>query len=130
MKINPILVSFKANAEGAKAVPQQAPVTNSIMQNNSINNVTPSYDIKTPLKYTYLGTKELPCSTIAHMYKMENGQRVVIIPKEGSTVVKSFVNSGSMNETDSQRGISHFIEHNLFNGSKNLKAGEFFEKVN
>lgn len=130
MKINPISISFKANTEGVKTNTQQSPVTVPIGQSNTIGNVTPSYDVKTPMKYTYLGTQELPCSTTAHMYKMENGQRVVIIPKDGSTVVKTYVNSGSMNEPDSERGISHFIEHNLFNGSKNLKAGEFFETVN
>lgn len=130
MKINPILVSFKSNVEGVKPASTQMSVTIPIGQSLPVVQAASDYNVKTPMKYTYLGTQNLPYSTIAHMYKMENGQRVVIIPKEGSTVIKTFVNSGSMNEPDAERGISHFIEHNLFNGSKELKPGEFFETVN
>ncbi|GBF22979.1 zinc protease, partial [Candidatus Gastranaerophilus sp. (ex Termes propinquus)] len=34
-----------------------------------------------------------------------------------------------MNEVDEKRGISHFIEHNLFNGSEGLAPGQFFKDV-
>lgn len=131
MKINPI--SFKSNVEVAKQ-PQETVVVSNPVQNSSkpqeIQSVTPVYNIKTPSKYASLGQIELPFSTKAKVYKLENGQRVVIIPKEGPTVVKTYVNVGSMNEPDRVRGISHFIEHNLFNGSNGLDAGEFFATVN
>lgn len=134
VNINPIQVSFKANTEVLK----QAKANNNTavtipMQKNTTNElatITPSYDIKVPLKYTSLGTQELPENNTAHLYKLENGQRVLIIPKKGPTVVKTYVNVGSMNEPDRVRGISHFIEHNLFNGSEGLEAGEFFATVN
>lgn len=135
MKINQIqALSFKANTEVSKLPQNDAFTTNPLQnQNNQVQDsqeVTPSYNVKVPLKYTYLGREELPCSTDAHIYKLENGQRVVIIPKKGPTVVKTYVNVGSMNEPDNVRGISHFIEHNLFNGSQGLEAGEFFSIVN
>src|SRR5574344_29122 len=101
----------------------------------SMSNVTPDFGVKTPLKYTCLGFTNLNKSTTATIYRLENGQKVVIIPKEGQTFVKTYVNTGSMNEPDDKRGISHFIEHNLFNGSdgnngeKGLGAGEFFKTV-
>lgn len=143
MQINPIsFVNFKANPQTVKS-PQSPsgtvatnPVQNSQPQSPSqgTTNVAPvsvpTYDIRVPLKYTSLGKQELPCSITAHLYKMENGQKVVIIPKKGPTIVKSYVNVGSMNEPDKIRGISHFIEHNLFNGSEGLEAGEFFATVN
>lgn len=134
MRINPIQISFKANTEMPKTL-QNGNVTNPVQQNQNaparnLQNVTPDYNVKTPLKYTYLGQEELPENVIANMYKLENGQKVVIIPKKGPTVVKTYVNVGSMNEPDKVRGISHFIEHNLFNGSDGLGAGEFFETVN
>lgn len=135
MKVNFSQVSFKAKTEASK-IPQSgaAPITNPMADQGTkvqdSQGVTPSYNVKVPLKYTYLGKEELPCSTIAHIYKLENGQRVVIIPKEGPTVVKTYVNVGSMNEPDKFRGISHFIEHNLFNGSDGLEPGEFFATVN
>lgn len=133
MYINPI--SFKSNIL-ATNTPQNNAVSNPIQKEekapaiNSLQAATPDYNIKTPLKYTYLGQTNLPFSTKAHLYKLGNGQRVAIIPKEGSTVVKTYVNVGSMNEPDNVRGISHFIEHNLFNGSDGLEAGQFFETVN
>src|SRR5574344_1266148 len=101
----------------------------------SMSNVTPDFGVKTPLKYTCLGFTNLNKSTTATIYKLENGQKVVIIPKEGQTFIKTYVNTGSMNEPDKMRGISHFIEHNLFNGSggnngdKGLQPGEFFKTV-
>lgn len=130
MQINPIKISFKSNVEAARQPQSPEVATDPIQKNLELSNVTPNYSVKKPLKYSSLGVEELPCNTKAHMYKLENGQRVVIVPKKGPTVVKTYVNVGSMNEPDRVRGISHFIEHNLFNGSEGLEAGEFFSKVN
>ena len=99
-------------------------------QTNELQNVQPEYGIKVPINYQKTDELSLPFDYTAHFYKLANGQRIVIIPKQGETVVKTYVNTGSMNEPDNLRGISHYIEHNLFNGSKNLNAGEFFEAVN
>ncbi len=98
-------------------------------QCNEIAEVTPDYNIKTPISYKKLEEIDLPFNTKAHLYKLSNGQRIAIIPNEGQTVVKTYVNTGSMNEPDNVRGISHYIEHNLFNGSDGLDAGEFFKKT-
>jgi len=134
VKLNPAQINFKANVEAAKLLDNSAIVTNPIQnqqpQSQGLPNVVPTYNVQTPMKYASLGKQELPYSTVANLYKLENGQRVVIIPKEGSTVVKTYVNVGSMNEPDKVRGISHFVEHSLFNGSNGLKAGEFFDTVN
>ncbi|MFI3299815.1 MAG: pitrilysin family protein [Candidatus Gastranaerophilales bacterium] len=92
--------------------------------------VTPDYSVKLPIAYNKVNEIELPNNLKAHDYKLANGQRIVIVPTEGETVVKTYVNSGSMNETDNIRGISHYIEHNLFNGSKGLEDGQFFSEVN
>ncbi len=105
------------------------PVTDPSKEIKSLPNVTPDYAVKTPLKYSKIGKFELPFDLEASLYKLSNGQRVVIVPKEGKTVVKTYVNTGSMNEPDNLRGISHYIEHNLFNGSEGLGAGDFFKKV-
>ena len=83
--------------------------------------------VKAPMTYMKNGEVNLPYGLKATFYKLANGQKVVVIPKEGETVLKTYVNTGSMNETDDIRGISHYIEHNLFNGSEGLEAGEFFK---
>lgn len=134
MKINPVQLSFKANIEAAKSPQAGYVATNPLHERSSqtseLPQIMPSYNVQAPLKYNSLGVEELPCNIKAHMYKLENGQKVVIIPKKGPTIVKTYVNVGSMNEPDRVRGISHFIEHNLFNGSEGLEAGEFFATVN
>ena len=85
---------------------------------NSISNITPSYSVRLPQKYQSLGVKPLANGLKAHSYKLANGHRVTIVPMEGSpTIVKNYVNVGSMNETDDIKGISHFLEHMAFNGT-------------
>src|SRR5574344_1957960 len=98
-------------------------------QVNEIAQFSPDYNVNVPQNYKKICDVELKKGINAHLYKLSNGQKVVIVPKEGATVVKTYVNSGSMNEPDNIRGISHFIEHNLFNGSEGLEAGELFKKV-
>lgn len=101
--------------------------------NKDIKNLSNSQNpigITTPIAYTYLGELNIFGNLKAHAYKLANGQNVIILPKKGATVVKTYVNAGSMNEPENLRGISHYIEHNLFNGTKELKAGEFFSRVN
>ncbi len=79
--------------------------------------------------YTEVGNFKVPyLNSTGRMYRLDNGQGVVIVPKEGQTTIKTFVKVGSFNERKN-RGISHYIEHNLFNGSKGLKPNEFVEKV-
>ena len=91
--------------------------------------VQPDFSVKSPISYQKLNDIMLPFDLKASVYKLSNGQRIVIVPKEGETVLKTYVNTGSMNEPDRVRGISHYIEHNLFNGSDGLEAGEFFKTV-
>ncbi|MBR6301475.1 insulinase family protein, partial [bacterium] len=98
-------------------------------QTNEIPEVTKDYNTRTPIKYTYTGDIKLQDGIVAKSYKLANGQRVVIVPKSGSTIVKTYVNTGSFNEPDNIRGISHYIEHNLFNGSEEFGDEQFFGEV-
>lgn len=98
-------------------------------QVKELPNVQPDYSVKTPMAYTKTGDINFPYDTKAHCYKLANGQKVVIVPQDGETVLRTYVNTGSMNEPDKIRGISHYIEHNLFNGSDGLEQGDFFKNV-
>lgn len=74
---------------------------------------------KTLVKYPFL-TKDV------EVYKLENGHTIVLAHKEGGLVnVSSWVKTGSINETDSNNGISHFLEHLMFKGTNTHPAGEF-----
>ncbi len=51
---------------------------------------------------------------------------------EGRAAVWMHVSTGSLNETDQQRGIAHYLEHMAFNGSKNFPPGsviDFFQSL-
>lgn len=98
-------------------------------QIKELSNVNPDYAVKTPMAYTKTGELNFPYDTKAHCYKLANGQRVIIVPQDGETVLRTYVNTGSMNEPDKIRGISHYIEHNLFNGSQGMEEGDFFKQV-
>lgn len=67
--------------------------------------------------------------------RLENGFRYVLkTNKEPQDRVGIFLNvqAGSINETESQRGLAHFLEHMLFNGTTNFKPGaliEYFQSI-
>jgi zinc protease len=50
----------------------------------------------------------------------------------GKMALLLHVDTGSLNETESQRGLAHFMEHMAFNGSENFPPGElipYFESI-
>jgi zinc protease len=80
--------------------------------------------------YQFIGTVKIPFCNDARLYQLNNGQKVILVKKQGPTTIKTFFKVGAFNEPDNIRGISHFIEHNLFNGSKEQAPGEFVETIN
>ncbi len=58
---------------------------------------------------------------------LENGMRYIIRPTKepaGQACMRLYVNTGSLNESEETKGISHFLEHMVFNGSRHFKRGE------
>src|SRR5687768_14083813 len=43
---------------------------------------------------------------------------------EQRVMLQLAVKAGSVDETDDQQGLAHFLEHMAFNGTKRFKAGE------
>jgi zinc protease len=67
--------------------------------------------------------------------QLDNGLHYVVrrhdIPA-GRAVMWIHMHTGSLNETDRQRGLAHYMEHIGFNGSENFKPGSlvpFFESM-
>jgi predicted Zn-dependent peptidase len=58
--------------------------------------------------------------------KLENGLNVMYIPLKESNIVCSLllVNTGSINENKKNHGISHFLEHMCFKGTKKFKKSD------
>ncbi len=63
---------------------------------------------------------------------LENGLRYAVMKNSTPTGVAALrmrVATGSLNETEKQRGIAHFLEHMAFNGSKNVAEGEMIKRL-
>lgn len=62
--------------------------------------------------------------------QLENGMRYVLrqnATPEGTAMVRMRIDSGSLDETDKERGLSHYLEHMAFNGSKGIPEGEMIK---
>lgn len=108
----------------------------SAAQKTELPNITPDYQVTVPNGYTKIGVEKLSNGQEIHCYKLNNGQKVYIAPKEGAKIVlNTYVNTGALNEKDEERGISHFCEHMAFNGTKGtngymkLGKGDVFKLV-
>ena len=111
-------------------------VPKELTKKDSISNVSYDYHVKMPQKYTKIGEESIDNGLKLHRYKLANGYKVSVVPMEGSpSVVKTYVNVGSMNETQDIKGISHFLEHMAFNGTNGenghikLNTGDSFKKI-
>lgn len=63
----------------------------------------------------------------AQMYKLDNGQTVVIQEVKNNPIVTidTWIKTGSIDEEDSNNGVAHFLEHLFFKGTKTHEPGEF-----
>lgn len=66
---------------------------------------------------------------------LENGLRYVVRQNKeprGRVALYLDIQAGSLHETDRQRGIAHYLEHMLFNGTKHYPPGtlvEYFQSI-
>jgi len=64
--------------------------------------------------------------------RLDNGLRFLIRPNAEppkSVSLLLHVRSGSLMEVEDQRGLAHFLEHMVFNGSKNFKPDELVPRM-
>jgi len=62
--------------------------------------------------------------------RFKNGFQYVLYPNKtpkSEVVMRLYVGSGSLMETEDQRGLAHFLEHMAFNGTTHFPAGEMVE---
>jgi predicted Zn-dependent peptidase len=67
--------------------------------------------------------------TLINKYTCKNGVRIVLeqIPTVRSVAIGIWIGTGSRNETEQNNGISHFLEHMFFKGTKTRTAREIAE---
>lgn len=62
--------------------------------------------------------------------KLANGMRYIIMANdtpEQTAALRMRFDTGSLNESEDKRGLSHFLEHMAFNGSENVPEGEMIK---
>ncbi len=69
-----------------------------------------------------------------HQQQCSNGLTIIgeVIPEARSAAVGFFVRTGSRDETVEESGVSHFLEHMLFKGTKKRDAAQVnkdFDKI-
>ncbi len=67
----------------------------------------------------------------AEQFTLSNGMTVIVKPdKRAPTALHMlWVRVGSIDEVDGWSGIAHLLEHMMFKGTAELKAGEFSRRV-
>ncbi len=63
---------------------------------------------------------------------LENGVRYAVMENDtpsGTGALYVRFDTGSINETEAQRGLAHFLEHMAFNGTKNVPEGEMIKRL-
>ena len=63
---------------------------------------------------------------------LENGMRYIIYPNvepPKRVSLRLHIAAGSLMEADEQQGLAHFLEHMVFNGSKNYTAAELIPRM-
>lgn len=82
-----------------------------------------------------LAAERLPSDERILIGKLDNGVNWMYRQHDnppGKLGLMIHVNVGSLNETDQQRGLAHFMEHMMFNGTENMPPGAlvpYFESI-
>ncbi|WP_428028215.1 M16 family metallopeptidase [Altererythrobacter sp.] len=70
---------------------------------------------------------DIPVDPAFRFGVLDNGMRYILrenATPEGTALVRLHIGSGSLDETDKERGLAHFLEHMAFNGSRRIPEGE------
>src|SRR5581483_12236164 len=70
---------------------------------------------------------DLPPDPAMRFGKLANGMRYVVMKNAtpgGQASFRLWIHGGSLDETDAEQGLAHFLEHMAFDGSKHVPEGE------
>ena len=68
-------------------------------------------------------TSDVNVDPAFHFGRLVNGMRYIIVPNatpKGVVMVRMQIAAGSLDETDAERGLAHFVEHMAFEGSTHV----------
>lgn len=87
--------------------------------------------LKTFKWWAFLALFPMLASAETKEFKLENGLKIVVQEDHRSPVVVSQVwyRAGSLDEVNGKTGVAHVLEHMMFKGTKEIKAGQFSRLV-
>ncbi len=123
---NPVLAHLPPPDE-----PSTAPAAPDLSQPQPTAKTDTAITIATPKPWPQAASDIAPDSS-ATFGTLPNGMRYIIYPNAEPpkrVSLRLHISAGSLMEADDQRGIAHFLEHMVFNGSKNYTAAELIPKM-
>jgi len=75
---------------------------------------------------------DLPADERVRFGTLDNGMRYAIVVNAtpaGEASLRLRIGAGSLEERDDQRGLAHFIEHMVLNGTRHVPEGEFVRRL-
>src|SRR5574344_1741351 len=74
---------------------------------------------------------EIVYATDFQVFKLDNGQKVIIkeVKENPIVIIDTWIKTGSINETDENNGVAHFLEHMFFKGTQKYPLGEFDKQL-
>jgi zinc protease len=66
-----------------------------------------------------------------YLYKADCGLRLLLIPNPYATIISygAYISVGSLDETNEELGVAHFLEHMMFKGSKHYQGKKLVETL-
>ena len=99
-----------------------APLVTPFMAHGQVPAAKPAFNPSDPLPFDTAVTRgTLPNGLTYYIRKNTRPERRVML--------QLAVKAGSVDETEEQQGLAHFLEHMAFNGSKNFKPGELIKTL-
>ncbi|MDO4937431.1 MAG: insulinase family protein, partial [Sutterellaceae bacterium] len=78
------------------------------------------------------GSDVLPIASGMKRYVLDNGLTVLVYPRKDpreSAEFRLVVRAGSLQETENERGLAHFVEHMAFNGTQDFPGQTIFKRL-
>lgn len=132
LAISAVFISLRS-----KDSPPPAPAAKEVSAAPAANEALPTTKTDTavaqvePRPWAHDGS-DIAADSNAVFGRLENGFRYVIYPNSeppGRVSLRLHIAAGSLMEQEDQRGLAHFLEHMVFNGTKNFTAAEIVPRM-
>lgn len=81
---------------------------------------------------TLVQTSDIPADPAVRYGVLANGMHYAILRNAtppGEASIRLRIDAGSLHEREDQRGLAHFLEHMVLNGTRNVPEGDFVKRL-